>query len=135
MAAIIGVRDARRLYNIGVISQEELDHYKRLAAWRKILREGANEVKLAIYNRHRIAWELERTAMGDGFYGNALRVAKDVPGVTDQDRSLLDRYATGKAEGLAERLALCELAMRIDQTKEEALAMTRHASTSTEEVL
>lgn len=73
--------------------------------------------KVMIYNRHRIAWELERTAMGDGHYGNALRVAKDIPGVTDIERSLLDRYATGRNSGLAERLLLCELAMKIDTMK------------------
>ncbi len=66
------------------------------------------------YNAKRIAWELERTAMGDGFHGNALRVAKDLPGVTDIDRSLLDRYATG-AHGGTDHVALQDLAMRLYQ--------------------
>lgn len=65
------------------------------------------------YSPARIAWELERTAMGDGHYGNALRVAKDLPGVTAEDRSMLDRYATGK-QGGTDHVALQELAMRID---------------------
>ena len=52
-------------------------------------------VEATPYSLKRIAWELERTAMGDGFYGNALRVAKDIPGITPEDRSVLDRYATG----------------------------------------
>lgn len=30
-------------------------------------------------DRRRIAWELERTAMGDGYYGDALRAAKEFP--------------------------------------------------------
>lgn len=51
------------------------------------------------YNLKRIAWELERTAVGDGFYGNALRVAKDMPGITPKDRSVLDRYAAGMQTG------------------------------------
>lgn len=33
-------------------------------------------------DRKRIAWELERTAMGDGYYGDALRVAKGFPEAT-----------------------------------------------------
>lgn len=65
------------------------------------------------YNRARIAWELERTALNDGFYGNALRVAKDLPGVGSEDRALLDRYATGQQAG-TDHIALQALAIRID---------------------
>lgn len=65
------------------------------------------------YSVAQIAFELERTAMGDGFYGNALRVAKDIPGVTDADRALLDRYATGQQTGI-DHVALQDLALRID---------------------
>ena len=56
-------------------------------------------VEATPYNLRRIAWELERTALGDGFYGNALRVAKDIPGIRLEDRSMLDRYATGTQTG------------------------------------
>jgi hypothetical protein len=66
------------------------------------------------YNAARIAWELERTAMGDGYHGNALRVAKDIPGLTDEDRALLDRYATGRNSG-TDHVALQDLALRIDR--------------------
>lgn len=65
------------------------------------------------YNEAKIAWELERTAMGDGFYGNALRVAKDLPGIAAKDRALLDRYATGNQRG-TDHVALQDLAMKID---------------------
>lgn len=65
------------------------------------------------YNAARIAWELERTAVGDGFYGNALRVAKDIPGLTNDERLLLDRYATGQSCGI-DHVALQSLALRID---------------------
>lgn len=72
------------------------------------------------YNGHRIAWELERTAKGDGFYGNALRVAKDIPGLTDEDRALLDRYATGGHAG-TDHVKLQDLALRVAAlTKEGA---------------
>ena len=57
------------------------------------------EPPVAPYNLKRIAWELERTALGDGFYGNALRVAKDLSGITPKDCSVLDRYATGAQTG------------------------------------
>lgn len=71
------------------------------------------------YSPARIAWELERTAMGDAHYGNALRVAKELPEVTPEDRSLLDRYATGK-QGGTDHVALQELAMRIDDAAIDA---------------
>ena len=71
------------------------------------------EGKAQPYNDYRIAWELERTALGDGFYGNALRVAKDIPGITADDRSLLDRYATGRHTG-TDHVKLQDLALRID---------------------
>ncbi len=60
----------------------------------------------------RIAWELERTAMGDGFHGDALRAAKALPGVTDDDRALLERWETG-AVVTCDHIALQVLAMRI----------------------
>ena len=52
------------------------------------------------YNARRIWWELERTALGDGYYGNALRVAKDMPGIDDKDRAVLDRWATGAQQAM-----------------------------------
>lgn len=66
----------------------------------------------AAYNEKQIAWELERTALGDGFYGNALRVAKDLPGVTADDRALLDKFATGNARS-TDHVRLQELALRL----------------------
>lgn len=64
------------------------------------------------YNHKRIGWELERTAMGDGYYGNALRVAKDFPELSDEDRSVLDRYATG-AQRHSDHIALQVIAMKV----------------------
>lgn len=74
--------------------------------------EGINPER---YNLSRIAWELERTALGDGHYGNALRTAKDIPGVTDEERSLLDRYATGSQTGI-DHVRLQTLALKIEHT-------------------
>ena len=77
--------------------------FKRLeqmiATLRASLAEQQELVDATPYNLKRIAWELERTALGDGFYGNALRVAKDIPGIRPEDRSMLDRYATGTQTG------------------------------------
>lgn len=63
--------------------------------------------------RKRIAWELERTAMGDGFYGDALRAAKEFPEATPSVRALLDRWATGNQQGLSDRTDLCAFALQI----------------------
>lgn len=71
------------------------------------------EAKPAPYNRKRIAWELERTAMGDGYYGGALRAAREFPEATPSVRSLLDRWATGKQSGLSDQTDLCTFALQI----------------------
>jgi len=64
------------------------------------------------YSPARIAWELEQTAMGKAHFGNALRVAKDFPDMAREDRSLLDRYATG-TQGNTDHVALSDLSIRI----------------------
>lgn len=48
------------------------------------------------YSADRIAFELNATASGSAYFGNALRVAKDIPGLGDDDLALLDRWATGR---------------------------------------
>lgn len=78
------------------------------------LKGGASKPQQAkpAYNAMQIAWELEGTAMGFGYYGNALRVAKDIPGLTAEDRSLLDRFATG-LNHKTDHIGLQDLAMRV----------------------
>ena len=61
---------------------------------------SSEPIALTSYNAKRISWELERTALGDGYYGNALRVAKDMPGIDDKDRAVLDRWATGRQQAM-----------------------------------
>lgn len=63
------------------------------------------------YNALQIAAELDETARG-AFYGNALRVAKDIPGLDQDDRSMLDRWATGNQGGM-DHVRLHDLAIRI----------------------
>ncbi|MFN3076879.1 MAG: hypothetical protein ABT940_08385 [Alphaproteobacteria bacterium] len=43
MAAFMTRKDAQRLFDMGLISEEEYRHYMSLADWRKILRAGAND--------------------------------------------------------------------------------------------
>ena len=75
------------------------------------------------YGLAQIAWELERTALGEAFYGNALRVAMDIQGLSDQERSLLDRYATGAQRG-TDHVALQQLATFVDVlARHEALVL------------
>lgn len=64
------------------------------------------------YNERRIRWELERTAAGDAYYGNALRVALDMPGVDADDRAMLNRWATG-TQNSTDHISLQDLAMKI----------------------
>lgn len=64
------------------------------------------------YGPKQIGWELERTAMGDSYYGNALRTAKDFPCVTDEDRIVLDRWATG-AQASTDHIRLQEIAIKV----------------------
>ena len=60
----------------------------------------------------RIAQRLHHTAMGDAHYGDALRFAADLPGVTDADLSLLERYATGTISN-TDHVSLQGLAVRL----------------------
>jgi hypothetical protein len=65
-----------------------------------------------MYRRKQNAAELRATALGEAYHGNALRVAKDIPGVTDKDRSLLDACMT-RGIDFDMRMRLQDLAIRI----------------------
>ena len=66
-------------------SKEECGKIARTALWQ------------SKYGPERIAWELDETASGRAYYGNALRVAKDFPGITPEERGVLDAWLTGRA--------------------------------------
>lgn len=74
-----------------------------------------------VYSIAHIATLLERIALGEAFHGHALRVAKDAPGVTDEDRALLDRYTDGLQRG-TDHVALQDLALRLRADTEPAEA-------------
>lgn len=84
----------------------------------RVAQEALQEkVEPSPYGLLRISWELQQTAIGHTHYGNALRVAKDIPGLTDDDRALLDRYATGGSLG-TDHVKLQDLAIRINSMGE-----------------
>ncbi len=69
-----------------------------------------------MYGLIQIAAELRKTAQGEAYYGNALRVAKDIPGVTDEDRSILDACMT-RGIDFDMRMRLQDLAIRISNAE------------------
>ena len=71
-----------------------------------------------------IAKELRATADGEAYYGNALRVAKDLPFLTDVDRAVLDRWATG-AQNSADRFDLQEIAITIHRRSIETIVFDK----------
>jgi hypothetical protein len=47
------------------------------------------------YDAFQIAKELNATALGESYYGNALYVARDIPCVTHNDVQCLNRWLNG----------------------------------------
>ncbi|MCM3583827.1 hypothetical protein M3795_25480 [Ralstonia pickettii] len=74
------------------------------------------------YDAKQIARELTATALGNAYHGNALRVAKDIPGVTSEDRAVLERFATGRNGGM-DHVALQDIAIKIGSERQEHEAM------------
>ena len=64
------------------------------------------------YNSAKIAKELQATADGNSYYGNALYVALDHPEATKNDKQMIMRYLYG-SELLADRFRLQDLAIKI----------------------
>lgn len=64
------------------------------------------------YNLRQIAIELLETAQGVAYYGNALRVAKDLPFILNSERSTLDKWATG-AQTSGDRFKLQDIANKV----------------------
>lgn len=47
------------------------------------------------YNHIQISKELDATALGDSYHGNALYVARDMPWATHNDKLMLTRWLNG----------------------------------------
>jgi hypothetical protein len=62
------------------------------------------------YDHTQIAKELEVTANGDSYYGNALYVALDLPWTTQKHKEMLQRYLHG-SELLSDRFTLQDFAI------------------------
>lgn len=51
------------------------------------------------YGPKEIARELTATALGEAYFGNALYVARDTPGLTEEEKRVLSRYLDGTHNG------------------------------------
>lgn len=69
------------------------------------------------YGLKQIAKELVATALGEAYYGNALYVAMDIPGLTEDERHVLKRYLDGTQSG-TDHCALQQIAAKIAATVE-----------------
>lgn len=64
------------------------------------------------YDSKQIARELQATAQGDAYYGNALYVARDMPQITGNDRDCLTRWLFG-TQTSSDRFRLQDIAIEI----------------------
>lgn len=64
------------------------------------------------YDKTVIADEIQKTALGEAYYGNALRVAKDFDFLSREEVSVLEKYLTGKT-WLGNHFALQDIAIKI----------------------
>ena len=86
---------------------------KTLAAIREALAEqDKQEPTSNKYNHKRIGWELERTAMGDSYYGNALYSAMDFYFLNKREKDCLHRYMHG-SETPNDRFVLQDIANKV----------------------
>ena len=70
---------------------------------------------MPIYDKERIADELEAIALGKAFYGNALYVARDIPDLTKSEKGVLARWLLGIHQS-QDYLALQEIANKLRRT-------------------
>lgn len=70
------------------------------------------------YSPRQVGWELERTAMGDGFYGNALLVVRSLVALTPEELAVVQRFECGTHSG-TDHVTLQDLALRVYSTGEK----------------
>jgi len=66
------------------------------------------------FGPRRLAEQLEMIAMGDAYFGAALRAAKQLPIVDETEKALLTRFENGTGSGI-DHVSLQMVAMRIRQ--------------------
>lgn len=69
---------------------------------------------MAKYGAEQISKELSRTSQGDAYYGNALYIARDIPGISHDDRLVLSRWLNGNQTS-GDRFALQDIAIKISK--------------------
>lgn len=65
------------------------------------------------YDNRAIAAELKKTALGEAYYGNALYVAQDIPGLTNAERECIVRWLTGSQRG-TDHVRLQDIANKVE---------------------
>ena len=78
---------------------------------------------MSTYNLKQIANEIQATAEGRAFYGNALFVAMDLPFLTAEDKNIIDLYQTGQnrkygMDSTALRMRLQDIVVKIRRESE-----------------
>ena len=107
-------REVIRQHSMECLSDKSVD------ALREALAEQAEqEPSKNQYNHKRIGWELERTAQGESYYGNALYVAMDLPFLNKREKDCLHRYMHG-SETPNDRFVLQDIAMKVYSEPEAA---------------
>jgi len=65
------------------------------------------------YDNKQVAKELMVTASGDAYYGNALYVALDIPGLTENEKDILKCYLAGTYPKYGNHISLQDIAIKI----------------------
>lgn len=84
------------------------------------------------YNLKQIGWELERTAVGDGYFGSALYAALSLPMITEEEKAIIQRIATQK-DLPEDRQALLQIAMMVYDSN-DAVCVQAEVSQSTKQL-
>lgn len=73
------------------------------------------------YTIGKIGTEIMKTALGVSYYGNALRVAKDIPQLTEEERHTLDIALTKGVSSFDTRMCLQQIAITLWKIESEEL--------------
>ena len=69
------------------------------------------------YDHIQIASELFDTAQTNAYFGNSLRVAKDIPGINPDEVAVLERYLTGR-NIKGDRFRLQDISIKVRSLKQ-----------------
>lgn len=82
-----------------------------------------NRTHSIIYDRNAICRELQATANGDAYYGNALYIARDLPELDESDRDELSEWLSGADRKIKGSHSLNDIILKIQEVsnKKEAV--------------